>query len=325
MAAIIELTKQERAGLVKRLNNLNLGFVYSGFGEAFVAMLDGAPLTLDARKKNELEHLINNLNLGMYHARVGTFLVNLMDAPSAAATAAAISEGELTSLARLLNDLNLGLAKLSLGDKVHQAAIALAPPPQVPDAVTSVTVAPATVASLDDNKTKKFTATVTVTGNASQDVEWSASPTANGSIDDTGLFTPKAGATGVTTITATSKADNTQTGTATITTIKSTATATPPPANKDFKVVNGTATAAAGAVALTAADGAKTLTVSAADDSEVAGAKAELVTAADSAKLAVALAGKTLTLTPVAGQTGAVPVKISAAGYNDLTLTINLS
>ncbi|EBA6160089.1 hypothetical protein BIW22_20970 [Salmonella enterica] len=126
MAAIVTLTATRKAKLVKLLNNLNLGFVYSGFGEAFTAMLDGAPLTLDEAHKAELKHLINNLNLGTFHAKAGDLLVDLMDHGTANATAQAMTEAQTTQLAALFHNLNMGLAEVDVGDLIVTSVADLA-------------------------------------------------------------------------------------------------------------------------------------------------------------------------------------------------------
>lgn len=121
MAAIVTLTEARKAKLVKCLNNLNLGFVFSGFGEAFAAMIEGAPLTLDEAKKAELKHLINNLNLGTFHAKAGDLLVDLMDHGTSNATAKAMTEAQKTQLAALFHNLNMGLAEVEVGDLIVAA------------------------------------------------------------------------------------------------------------------------------------------------------------------------------------------------------------
>lgn len=123
--------------------------------------------------------------------------------------------------------------------------------------------------------------------------------------------------------------------TATLTNAATTATATvtvkakAAPAPKTFKVGSGTATVTGGnAVALTAADGVKNIKVTDSADAAVSGLAATLVTSGDSTKLAVAVDAtdkKLVNLTPVAGQTGDVKVKIAASGYADLTITVTLS
>ncbi|EAB4417301.1 hypothetical protein D7B12_17885 [Salmonella enterica] len=122
MAAIIELTNQERRKLIKLLNNLNLGFVFSGFGEAFVAMLDGAPVTFEDKKRHDLVHLINNLNLGFAQLKAGDLLVGLMDAATQKATAQAMTDQQTRTLKHLVTNLNMGFAHTAIGSYI-QAAI----------------------------------------------------------------------------------------------------------------------------------------------------------------------------------------------------------
>ncbi|EPT1451920.1 hypothetical protein ACVOZ6_003508 [Escherichia coli] len=124
MAAIIELNDQQRADLVKMLNNLNLGFVYSGFGEAFVGMVTGEPVTMEPKEKDELKHLINHLNLGTWHGKTGDLLVDLMGAQSGPGTAQAMTEKQVEMVAEHLQHLNKGLAKLGIGQMVKATVAA---------------------------------------------------------------------------------------------------------------------------------------------------------------------------------------------------------
>ncbi|MEG0207029.1 hypothetical protein [Citrobacter sp.] len=99
-------------------------------------------------------------------------------------------------------------------------------------------------------------------------------------------------------------------------------------APKVFKIANGTATVTGGnAVALVAADGMKTILATDSSDAAVPGAAATLKTAGDSTKMTVALNadGKTVELTPVAGQTGPVIIQIKATGYTTKEITVTLS
>ncbi|EON2339027.1 hypothetical protein ACLLKL_001997 [Escherichia coli] len=119
MPAIVTLDAVERAKLIKLLNNLNLGFTFSGFGEAFVAMLDATPVHLTDEQKAELPTLINNLNLGFAHINAGELLVGLLDATTQQDTAKAMTASEVATLKDLLNRLNLGLHKQDVGGLVE--------------------------------------------------------------------------------------------------------------------------------------------------------------------------------------------------------------
>ncbi|EDY2030029.1 hypothetical protein GTB64_004471 [Salmonella enterica] len=118
MAAIVTLSQTQKDALVKLLNNLNLGFVYSGFGEAYVAMLDGAPVTFEAKKRAELVHLINNLNLGFAHINAGELLVGLMDSATQADTAKALTQKERDALVLLMDRLNLGVSHAGAAEQL---------------------------------------------------------------------------------------------------------------------------------------------------------------------------------------------------------------
>lgn len=119
MPAIVDLGAVERAKIIKLLNNLNLGFTFSGFGEAFVAMLDGTPVHLTDEQKKELPHLINNLNLGFAHLNAGDLMVGLLDGTTQQATAKAMTEKEVAGLKDLFNRLNLGLHKQDVGGLIQ--------------------------------------------------------------------------------------------------------------------------------------------------------------------------------------------------------------
>ncbi|EIW6162811.1 hypothetical protein MF451_003808 [Salmonella enterica subsp. enterica serovar Saintpaul] len=119
MPAIVELSAVERAKIIKLLDNLNLGFVFSGFGEAFVAMMDGTPVHLTADQKQELPTLINNLNLGFAHLNAGDLLVGLLDASTQQTTAKAMTAKQAADLKALLNNLNLSLHKHDVGGLVQ--------------------------------------------------------------------------------------------------------------------------------------------------------------------------------------------------------------
>lgn len=80
--------------------------------------------------------------------------------------------------------------------------------------VTSVTVAPATTATIETGQTIQFSATVTGTNNPAQTVTWTASA---GSITSAGVWTAPAATNTATTITATSTVDTSKSGTATVT------------------------------------------------------------------------------------------------------------
>lgn len=124
MAVIIELTDQQRRDLVKMLNNLNLSFVYSGFGEAFAGMIDGNPLTMEPDQKDELKHLINNLNIATWHGKTGDLLVDLMGAQSGPGAATAMTEAQVEMVANHLEHLNIGLSKLGIGHMVKATVAA---------------------------------------------------------------------------------------------------------------------------------------------------------------------------------------------------------
>ncbi|EJG5414262.1 hypothetical protein NAD41_000863 [Salmonella enterica] len=132
MAAIVNLTETQKAKLVKMLNNLHLGFVYSGFGEAFVGMINGTPVVMSQEQKAELRHLINNLNLGTWHGKTGDLLVDLMGAQSGPGAAKAMTVAQRDQIAEHLQNLNLGLAHLDIGELVKKAVDTLAKPATQP-------------------------------------------------------------------------------------------------------------------------------------------------------------------------------------------------
>ncbi|EOH1034889.1 hypothetical protein ACLMYS_003863 [Salmonella enterica] len=125
MPAIVELKDSERVKLKKLLKNLNLGFPFSGFAEAYIAMLDGAAVSLTDEQKRELPVLINNLNLGFAHLDAGKLLVGLLDQHTQHDTAQAMTHTQITKLGELLNHLNLGLNEMDVGGHIMKAVIAL--------------------------------------------------------------------------------------------------------------------------------------------------------------------------------------------------------
>jgi len=84
----------------------------------------------------------------------------------------------------------------------------------VPVTVTSVAVV-CTPTSILTTQTSTCTPTVTGTGNFSNTVTWSVSPSSIGAVSSAGIFTPAT--TGTATVMATSAQDTTQSGTATVT------------------------------------------------------------------------------------------------------------
>ncbi|EAO3412071.1 hypothetical protein E3L83_05595 [Salmonella enterica] len=427
MPAIIELNAADREKLIKLLKNLNLGFTFSGFAEAFTAMLDGAPVHLSDEQKRELPVLINNLNLGFAHLDAGRILAGLVDATTQKATAAGLSNEEVHQLTELLNHLNLTAKELDIGGMTAAAVTAIAATAGQPAKPKATIVAAPAMAAATGGDTVHLTDMFTLTGITPAQIDFAVNPTAAGSVNAAGDLILAANASGKVEVTATVKAaeapklDLTGSGSKfTITAVtahttpkpkativaapdKATATggdtihladmftltgitpaqidfavnptaagsvnaagdliladnasgkvevtatvkaaeapkldltgsgskftitavtahATPP---KTFKVVDGDTTGfAANKVTIANGGGAKKLTVTDSADAPVPQVGVALVNQADSAKLAAAIAGKDLTLTPVAGQTGDVAIKVTAAGYTDLTITVTIS
>ncbi|EGK7902721.1 hypothetical protein Q6I89_004385 [Salmonella enterica] len=328
MPAIIELNAADREKLIKLLKNLNLGFTFSGFAEAFTAMLDGAPVHLSDEQKRELPVLINNLNLGFAHLDAGRILTGLVDATTQKATAAGLSNEEVHQLTELLNHLNLTAKELDIGGMTAAAVTSIAFTPVQPAKPKATIVAAPAKAAATGGDTIHLADMFTLTGITPAQIDFAVNPTAAGSVNAAGDLTLAANASGKVEVTATVKAaeapklDLTGSGSKfTITAV--TAHATPP---KTFKVVDGDTTGfAANKVTIANGGGAKKLTVTDSADAPVPQVGVALVNQADSAKLAAAIAGKDLTLTPVAGQTGDVAIKVSAAGYTDLTITVTIS
>ena len=127
MAAIIDLTDQQRRQLLKLLNNINPGFVSSGFGEAFIAMLDGTPVTFEAEKRVELVHLINNLNLDTFEIHAGDVLVGLIDSATSIQTAQSLTDAQVEALGNVFQHLNIALSEIGFAELVKTAALALVP------------------------------------------------------------------------------------------------------------------------------------------------------------------------------------------------------
>jgi hypothetical protein len=167
---------------------------------------------------------------------------------------------------------------------------------------------------------KTFDELYTITGTTSADYDVvSGTPATATWGDTTGLTSVKAGTTKVT---ATGKAGSAADG------LSADVDVTVASALNTFKIANGTATVTSGnAVALVAADGMKTIIATDSADAAVAGATATLKTSGDSTKMTVAMNadGKTVEMTPVAGQTGPVVIQIKATGYTTKEITVTLS
>lgn len=213
MPAIVTLTTSERATILKLLNDLNLGFPLSGFAEAYLAMLDGAPVTLTALQKRDLPSLIDNLNLGFAHINAGELMVGLLDAGTQKATAAALKPEQITKLHDLFNRLNMGTFKHDIGGKLQAVITKLntvVPVAAVVDGKTvaagtigGAVIAPSALFSVSSGTLATYLDTVTVSGGTASGT-WDSTkgltvaPHAKGDITLT--FTVKGGATKGTTV-----------------------------------------------------------------------------------------------------------------------------
>ncbi|EAM6792327.1 hypothetical protein E0G74_01035 [Salmonella enterica] len=233
MAAIVSLTALQRTELITLLNNLNLGFAQTRFGQIFVALIDGTPQQIAEPGRSELKALINDLNLGFAHIKAGDIIVELMAKNTGAATAKALTVDQTDALARLFQNLNLGLAKLNIGELIKAAVKTLASGTGTGTGTgTTPTPTPTkAVAKKADVSGKKVgdkvdtTDLFTLSGGAAEaDLTLTVSPTASGTVS-TDKKTIEVKAAGTITVKA-------KIGTGTEVSATITATAATPPAPK---------------------------------------------------------------------------------------------
>ena len=126
MAALIELKEVTREKLKRRLDRLNIAFHNLGFGDAFLAYIDGNPITMDPRKKTRLVHHLNHLSFAFARARAGTLLAGLVDSSTSAATLAAMTEKDRELLVEAFKHQDLVLSNIGFGHILKAALPAIA-------------------------------------------------------------------------------------------------------------------------------------------------------------------------------------------------------
>ncbi|ENQ1546113.1 hypothetical protein ACEOHC_003925 [Salmonella enterica] len=325
MATFADLTDQQKADLKRLLNNLNLGLAKAHFGDLYLELLAGNKPQVTEIQLYTIRTLLNKLNLGTYHFGFGDYVAELLDPP---ATATVWADGDIATVEKALNKLNIPLARLGFGS--------IATGPQGTGSTGTGTTTPAVtnpaITTQPTGKTVTAPAKVTleVKADDATDYQWQKK---NGSKwdDISGATAAKFEiATSATTDSGTYRVVvSGATGSTPVTSDEVTVTVNAAAVTKKtFKVVDGTATGyTAKKVSLTAADGMKTLTVTDDKDAKITGVAVALTTAGDSSKLDVALNsdGKTIELTPVAGETGDVKFKITHADYTTLEITATLA
>lgn len=187
--------------------------------------------------------------------------------------------------------------------------------------VDTVTVTPATTASLLTGATQNFTAAVKMSDGSTNSAGVTWSVTGGGTIAQTGVYTaPSAAQSTAVTITATSKADTSVSGTATVTRINA-----PTPVLKTIAL-----SPTALSIKADGSEAAKTVTITAATDSGAAlpAAGSITVTGDTGTKLAISAvtgtgASRTFTVNGKSGTTNAdSPITLTVTAGSGITKTI---
>lgn len=146
----------------------------------------------------------NTLRLAYLNELPQAIVMTLSDGASGNTYEITMPKVKLTEAPRPIDgegDIMQNISYRGLLDATAATSIKIVRKVVVPDA-EGVIITPAYVDTVAGNATQQFNATVL--GTTAQGVTWTLSPTGNGFISTSGLFTAKAGATGETTITATS-------------------------------------------------------------------------------------------------------------------------
>ena len=162
----------------------------------------------------------NTLRLAYLNELPQAIVMTLSDGASGNTYEITMPKVKLTEAPRPIDgegDIMQNISYRGLLDSTTATSIKIVRKVVVPDA-EGVIITPAYVDTVAGTATQQFNATVL--GTTAQGVTWTVSPSGNGTISTSGLFTAKVGATGETTITATSTKTNTVAGTARIGSIK---------------------------------------------------------------------------------------------------------
>ena len=158
----------------------------------------------------------NTLRLAYLNELPQAIVMTLSDGASGNTYEITMPKVKLTEAPRPVDgegDIMQNISYRGLLDATAATSIKIVRKVVVPDA-EGVIITPAYVDTVAGTATQQFNATVL--GTTAQGVTWAVSPTGNGTISASGLFTADDAATGETTITATSTKTNTVTGTARI-------------------------------------------------------------------------------------------------------------
>ena len=162
----------------------------------------------------------NTLRLAYLNELPQAIVMTLSDGASGNTYEITMPKVKLTEAPRPIDgegDIMQNISYRGLLDATAKTSIKIVRKVVVPDA-EGVIITPAYVETVAGTATQQFNAAVL--GTTAQGVTWTVSPAGNGTINTSGLFTAKVGATGETTITATSTKTNTVAGTARIGSIK---------------------------------------------------------------------------------------------------------
>lgn len=158
----------------------------------------------------------NTLRLAYLNELPQAIVMTLSDGASGNTYEITMPKVKLTEAPRPIDgegDIMQNISYRGLLDATASTSIKIVRKVVVPDA-EGVIITPAYVDTVAGTDTQQFNATVL--GTTEQGVTWAVSPTGNGTISASGLFTAEVDATGETTITATSTKTNTVAGTARI-------------------------------------------------------------------------------------------------------------
>lgn len=158
----------------------------------------------------------NTLRLAYLNELPQAIVMTLSDGASGNTYEITMPKVKLTEAPRPIDgegDIMQNISYRGLLDATAATSIKIVRKVVVPDA-EGVIITPAYVDTVAGTATQQFNATVL--GTTAQGVTWAVSPTGNGTISASGLFTADDAATGETTITATSTKTNTVAGTARI-------------------------------------------------------------------------------------------------------------
>ncbi|ELK5289383.1 hypothetical protein Q6670_004051 [Salmonella enterica] len=228
MPALITLTADQQEQLKGLLNGLNRRLAHANFGDVFVSWLNGDKVKLTVHEQDVLRALLNRLNLKARKMRFGDLAIGLLDDATKKATIDALSAADIDQIRGLLNNLNLDIQEIELGqilgDIVAPPAAATTPAPgTTPGGNTGGSTGTGTGSGTGSTTTKSITAKAEQDGAKGGDVfqlvdmfdlvgitpaeiDFKVDPAAKGDVTAAGVLTLKDAATGTVTVEAKAKA-----------------------------------------------------------------------------------------------------------------------